>query len=296
MLTIVICTYRRNDLLCSCLSSLKAQSEKAFQTLVVDNYGDRECLIIAEKFGSQYVYEPQVGLSWARNRGWREATTEWVMYLDDDAKADKHLVATLLTAIRNTSFSAIGGRFTHWFRTPPPQWIHYEYNQDGYRPSLQSKLGELPQDCFLVGGVLAIKREVFKRIGGFNPGLGMSGRMIGWGEEDELQLRMRKGGLLIGYHPEMVIHHLVQPYKYKINNQIKMAYASGRDNRILEPPTYPYLKLLRTVLDVLLYRLPYDVVRIIARPGFYWQNAYINCVGRIARAWGMNRRQLVANA
>jgi hypothetical protein len=141
-----------------------------------------------------------------------------------------------------------------------------------------------------VGGILAIRAALLKELNGFNPNLGMTGKKIGWAEEDELQDRFRKKGYRIAYDPAMYIDHLVQPYKYYISSQLKMAYANGRDgghdNR---PRTFP--ALFQRLLRVLVVNIPYDIARWILRPGFYWQNVVVSSGGKIAFLFGMYKNR-----
>ncbi|MDZ4681254.1 MAG: hypothetical protein SGI94_12515, partial [Saprospiraceae bacterium] len=62
---------------------------------------------------------------------------------------------------------------------------------------------------------------------GFDPALGMSGTRVAYGEETEVQYRMRKDGIEIGYDPEWVIYHLVAPYKLKVEWFFKAGFAWG---------------------------------------------------------------------
>lgn len=292
LVTVIICTYKRPELLGYCLKSLALQtaSQDKFETLIIDNAGDRKTELVAEQFGARYIKEPVVGLSHARNRGWKESNTPWILYLDDDAKADKLLIDRLLTHIESDKFDMIGGRFTHWFISPPPKWIYYQYGPEGYRPCNLTTTGSLPPGCYLVGGVLAIKRPLVAKEGGFNVNLGMSGDRIGWAEEDELQDRFKLKGYQLGYDPEMIIDHLVQPYKYSISKQIQMAFASGRDGNF-HGSKYGLGALSIDIIKVVFYIVPYDLARWLLRPGFYWQNVIVNSVGKLAFALGNYRNR-----
>lgn len=290
LITVVICTYNRNELLTICLSSLLIQSHKEFLILVVDNHGNEDCRQIAEHHGASYVHESCTGLSYARNRGWQEAKTDWVFYIDDDAKAANNLVKQLHSTIKNYNFDAIGGRFTHWFRTPPPNWLLRYYDAEGYRPSESTSTISLPKEQYLTGGILAIRTSLLKELNGFRTDLGMSGLKIGWGEEDELQIRIRGAGGVIGYNPEMVIDHLVQPYKYSIWNRIQMAYAHGRDETVYTQNNST-TKFLKEITRTVFITIPYDSARILFRPNFSWQNGVISSIGKLAASLGRLQRR-----
>lgn len=298
--TVIICTYNRADLLRSCLKSLENQTvanRGLFRVLVVDNYGLTECEKIASDFGADYYSEKTIGLSFARNAGWQRAKTPWVFYLDDDAKADPRLLELLLARIEGGINGAIGGRFTHWFPTQPPRWLRHYYTDDGYRPSPQKVAGLLPPGSYLVGGVLAVPVVALKEVGGFATNLGMSGNKIGWAEEDELQERLRASGYEVFYDPDMLIEHLVQPYKYTIGNQLKMAYANGRDRTsIITTANCRFCTLLQDILRITFINLPYEVAKLFFRKNYFWQNFLVSIGGKIAFTCGKFQNKHWQNA
>ena len=84
--TVVICTRDRPMLLERCLEAVSRLVYPKFDVLVVDNAPrDGRSREVAARAGVQYVVEPKVGLSRARNRGARACHTEIIAYLDDDA-------------------------------------------------------------------------------------------------------------------------------------------------------------------------------------------------------------------
>lgn len=83
--SIVICTFNRADLLRECLQSLTNQNEdiSRIPVIVVDNNSTDATAKTVREFerklpGLKYVFEPEQGLSHARNRGFKEAETKWV--------------------------------------------------------------------------------------------------------------------------------------------------------------------------------------------------------------------------
>ena len=176
-ITVVICTYQREDLLANTLATLARQTlpATAFATLVVDNARSERVRNIAQCYGVGYVHEPRLGLSHARNRGLREAITPWVLYLDDDVRAPPELLEQFERRLTVAEYAALGGQFTHRFATPPPEWLRKYYGAP-MQPSPQEQLGELPADRYLYGCVLALRRKVVLDLDGFCHGAGNAGR------------------------------------------------------------------------------------------------------------------------
>ena len=232
LLTVIICTYNRANILGECLGSLYAQtaSPEYWRVLVVDNNSTDATQEETLKFvgclpGLSVVMEPVQGLSHARNRGLAEAQTEWVAFLDDDAKAHPGWVEAILETMAKGDFEAFGGPYYAWHKYgPPPVWLPNDFGTyDGaeqYGP-----LGEF----HIPGGNCAFERTLAMACGGFPPELGMSGNKSAYGEETLLFNKMQAQGYRLGFVPDMSIDHCVLPYKYKLRWQLISAFASGRD-------------------------------------------------------------------
>ena len=114
VLSVVVCTYNRSDILRSCLESLGAQSAnpERFEVLVVDNNSTDGTFEMAVSFSGchgnfRVIREPLQGLSNARNRGWREAQGRYVAYIDDDAIASVGWVAAICDFIARCSVAPL---------------------------------------------------------------------------------------------------------------------------------------------------------------------------------------------
>jgi glycosyltransferase involved in cell wall biosynthesis len=289
-LTIVICTYDRDRLLRKCLSALAGQSisRDRFDVLVIDNKGTSACQQTCTDYSAKYVYEAKTGLSHARNTGYKNTTTQWVFYLDDDGIPNEDLIEQFAIAASTIGIEIIGGRFSHYFEPGAPKWIHHYYR--GFSQATNSdKLTELKPGEYLSGGIMAIHRDLLFRIGGFNPDLGMTGKTFGYGEEDEVQDKIRKLGFQIFYHPGMKMSHLVQPHKYSIKSRVQMAYAHGVAETAAKTKRYKFGEFIYEFARILLVGIPYEIARWLFKPKFYWQNAVVNVLSKFASNWGRHK-------
>jgi glucosyl-dolichyl phosphate glucuronosyltransferase len=231
--TVVVCTYNRAEILKHCLHSLVEQdaAKNLFEVIVVDNNSKDNTAEVAQRFvennsNFRVIYEKEQGLSYARNRGFKEARTSYVAYLDDDAKALENYVNRMIWVIDSFDFDAFGGRYVPWYLVPRPKWFLDEYGSNGYK---LEKIGVL-EDNFIDGGVSVFKKSALESLGGFSTDLGMRGEKMAYGEETNLQIRMRKTGLTIGFDPDLVVEHLVDNYKYNLYWFLKSAYTNGRNS------------------------------------------------------------------
>ncbi len=223
-LSIAICTYNRPELLKLCLEAVYPQLSEDSEILVIDN-GSQSVEQICRTFEDvRYVREESTGLSHARNRAIHEAEGDFILYLDDDALADSKLVQIALESC--DKYEVFGGVYIPWYHFGQPRWYKSEYasNRMPYNSSTSLSKGE-----YLSGGIFAVKKELLIKFQGFNPDLGMIGNKVGYGEESDLQDRMRSKGIELYYIPNLVIKHVVATYKLKVSWFLHASFQRGKD-------------------------------------------------------------------
>ncbi|NHZ86773.1 MAG: glycosyltransferase [Planctomycetia bacterium] len=231
IITVIICTFNRGYLLSETIPTIFQQniSNDRYDVLIVNNNSTDNTTEILNSFIKQcdnlsVINEPKQGLGYAKNAGMNAATTDWLVYLDDDAKVPNDFVKKAINDINNSKFQCFGGVYLPWYKYGKPKWFLDRY------ASNKGKLSEfntLNKD-FISGGIIAIKKSILNKFGGFPTNLGMSGNKIAYGEETLLQIHMRNSGLEIGYDPNWVIFHLVNRYKLSPWWFIKSGFVSGR--------------------------------------------------------------------
>lgn len=284
LISIVICTYNRAAILSECIQSLIIQSAPSdiYEVVVVDNNstdktGETASTLINNHQNISMVHESEQGLSHARNRGWREAHSEWVAYIDDDAKAMPNYVERILHVIKNYSFDCFGGVYLPWYHYGKPKWFK-DFYACASNTFVQDYTGLIDEGCFASGGNLVIKRSILEKLGGFSPDFGMSGVKLAYGEETHLQLRMKAAGLSIGFDPELRVQHLVNKYKMNPLWLLKFQYSTHRDTVIIDEtmPTW------RHFVDIIWNACRFATKSIIVstyclmRDDYYIQNWFID--------------------
>jgi len=238
MVSIIICTYNRENLLREALESLVSQQGK-FEIVVVDNNStDGTGEMIKQYSGLSnlvYVKENIQGLSYARNRGWREAKYDYVGYIDDDGRATDGFIKEACHIIEEFSPDAFAGPIYPYYNTPVPSWFKDEYETHYH----YSTSGWLPRDTKISGGNMFFRKSVLEKSEGFSEHFGMVGDQIGYGEESELIQRLYDQGSKLYYSLDLRAEHIVRENKLNMPFLAMRNFEQGRARAKISYPELP---------------------------------------------------------
>jgi glycosyltransferase involved in cell wall biosynthesis len=217
-ITGIICTHNRERYLERCILSLLSQSivEDRYEILVVDNGSTDFTKSICDKFRDRdnfrYIYEPILGLSQARNTGWRNAHGKYVGYIDDDATADSKWFEKSLEAFHVTTPEPewVGGPVQLDWEVEAPSWLTKEYYGAlgwvnwGDKARFHEGAGEWQVGCNSL-----YRRDILEKMDGFDTRLGRKKKLLLSGEEVQFQHRLKAIGGRLYYHPGICIFHSV---------------------------------------------------------------------------------------
>lgn len=231
VLSVVVCTHDRAELLPACLGALAAEASALVEVLVVDNASTDATPAVLSGFPVRVVPEPRLGLSHARNAGWQQARGEWVAYLDDDATVLPGWTDGMLAAVAAPATLAVAGRIRLDWPGGRPRWLHPSLEPYFTCLDLGVDVAVLPAPRFPYGANMALRRADLEALGGFDPALGRSGlRSLRSNEERELCQRLR--GLRPGevrYAGAAEVRHHVDPGRVSRRWLARRAWAEGRD-------------------------------------------------------------------
>lgn len=224
----VLCTRDRAGLLAGALDSLERQDAERgrWEIVVVDNASsDGTAEVVASHPGVRCVREERIGLSHARNLGFRSARGRYVGYADDDCRLPPGWVTAALSVIDGPAPEVFGGPYRPFYLAAKPAWFRDEYGSSdrGERARFLDAGETLP------GGNVFFRRDLLERLGGFDPRLGMAGGRIGYGEESDLQERLRAlcPELRVFYDPDLCVEHLVRPEKMSLRWRLAASFGKG---------------------------------------------------------------------
>ena len=239
--TIAIPTHNRARTLNETLDSLKAiaiPDDALLECLVIDNASTDDTARVVEAaanssppFPIRRVFEARQGSSCARNRAVDEAGGDFILFLDDDATADREWLCAILSAMEHRSLDAACGMVLPRWSTPPPRWLG---------PRLWVKLAvhdraaiesgpandvEALQNYFSAN--VGFRRSAFERFGRFREDLGVVGKNPMSGEDTELFARIIAGGGKMGFVAGAIVHHLIGPERMTAEYLRRKSYAYG---------------------------------------------------------------------
>lgn len=129
LLSVIICTHNpRRTYIERVLQALESQTlpKDVWELLLIDNASQQPLapeLDISWHPHGKHVREDQLGLTPARLRGIREATTELLVFVDDDNVLNEDYLEVVEKISRNYPFiGAWGGQIHPEFEVQPPEW------------------------------------------------------------------------------------------------------------------------------------------------------------------------------
>jgi len=182
---VVIATYQRRELLLASLRALVVQIyDQPFEVIVVvDGSTDGTAAAaraLAVPFPLLVIEQPNGGQSRARNRGAASARGSILVFLDDDMEADAHLLAELDGSLTAGADVAFGKLPLHPASPRTLLSIAVGRWADQAAEVLAAQTEPIRGDQFFTGQ-LAMRREVFDALGGFDTQFAADG---GYGNED----------------------------------------------------------------------------------------------------------------
>jgi len=109
MLSVIIPTYNRNDLVAQCLKQLDPEVQSlsidSYEVIVTDDSKQQQAKQFIEENYKwvKWIAGPQKGPAANRNNGARKALGEWLIFIDDDCLPDKRILKVYQTAISNNN-------------------------------------------------------------------------------------------------------------------------------------------------------------------------------------------------
>ena len=248
--TVLIATYNRSDLLDETLvylARMQVSPALGWDVIVVDNNSSDDTRLVVERHiptfpvTLRYLFEARQGRSSALNTGIKAAEGKVIAFTDDDVRvADGWLdAATASLSGLDTSLVYTGGPVRPIWETEPPRWLDLDrgdlwgtiaIQNHGAAPFIYEEKRKVP-----LGANMAVRRDVFDRVGPFRPDLGRAaGRLLLGQEVPDLLLRVRAAGLRGMYVPAMQVRHHVPARRLTQEKLRKWWFGKGVSRAALD--------------------------------------------------------------
>jgi glycosyltransferase involved in cell wall biosynthesis len=244
LISVILCTRNRADLFDKAMASVLAQDfpRSAYEIVVVDNGSSDHTRDVAQRYTADanvhYVLEERVGLSVARNTGWRAASAPYVSLFDDDAIARPGWLAAIANTFERSpgDIGVIGGRVDPIWLARRPNWLADEIAGAltivDWGPD-EKEISDLRRE-WLVGANMAAPKAVIAEVGGFHPWLDRTGNNLLSGGDVHLEMEIVRRGYRCLYVPTMAIEHLAPPSRLTQAWFTKRFYWQGMSDAVME--------------------------------------------------------------
>ena len=239
-ISVIVCTYNREKYIGRCLEHLLRQHPEpsSYEVLIIDNNSTDRTREICSEFVNRhgeifrYIMEQSQGLSFARNRGIKEARGSLLVFLDDDAFADVNYIASTRSYFAShPDVLAAGGRIHPQYEDSEPTWmtsflLPLVAAQDMGDDAVPFKKGRFP-----IGANMIIRKKAFETYGIFNTGLGRKGSSLEGGEEKDFIQRLHAAHERIMFTPQASVTHIIPPQRVQPDYIRRQAIGVGRSER-----------------------------------------------------------------
>jgi GT2 family glycosyltransferase len=216
--SVVIATYNRAADLRQTLASLALISTPhEWEVIVVDNNSSDSTREVVHASAAtfpaplRYAFEGVQGRSAALNTGIAIAGGDILLTTDDDVRVEPDWLDRAGEALGQLPCDYIGGRVLPLWGGPRPAWLS---DRSGPHWAVVALLDYGPAPFELtsrmpLGVNMAFRRDVFERVGGWDPGIGRkAGTLLGQ-EVREWCIRARRNHVRGYYVPELVVRHVI---------------------------------------------------------------------------------------
>jgi glycosyltransferase involved in cell wall biosynthesis len=204
---VIVPSIGRRDKLRHCLDSLRALDDRPNDVLVVFQGSEDPALTAAVRVlppAATVVWTGRRGAAAARNAGAAHTAADLLLFVDDDCVVDRVWLGCYRTAFdEDPRLMVAGGQVRPYGTTN----LHAQALglQLDLRPRVVDRLTN-PVGTADRSGNLAVRREAFFALGGFDEGLG-AGTSFPSAEDTDFVYRAMRAGFRLRYIPEAIVDH-----------------------------------------------------------------------------------------
>lgn len=239
----ITCTYNRDKYIGQTLQSVCDQKypDNNYEIIVIDNNSTDNTASICEEFRAEYpnknfryFKEMNQGLSFALNRGIKEAQGEYLIFVDDDETIIPQHLERLDNHLRTYPEAVLCGTpVIPVYEIPEPKWMsRFTQRLIGGYFDQGKEVKILEAKNYPGTGHTIIKKELYERYGNYNTELGRKGTSLIGAEDKDMFNRLKNNNIVCYYLPDIPIYHHIPPNKMTDEFFHKLTYSIGKSERI----------------------------------------------------------------
>ena len=261
-ISVVIPTMNRAEVLLDTLGDLKVQDFADFEVIIVDQSDTpneaAKAIMAAFPVPARYLYLTHFrGLPEARNFGFRCATNDIVLYIDDDIRCEPNFLQAHLNAHLESGAALVAGGITEakGDKTLPGGPGHFNWWTASSVRNFHMK--DAGPCLHAPGGNFSVRRAVLEGLGGFDENLTIGAALY---EETEFGLRLRAAGYKCWFAPDAHLLHLAAPMGgCRVGPDIpKYVFGMGHNRAILIFRHLPVMFRPTALARMLMFGLSYS--------------------------------------
>ncbi|MFZ0660779.1 MAG: glycosyltransferase [Candidatus Binataceae bacterium] len=223
-LSVIIATHKRPDSLVRLLRCLAPQVVGSEREIIVAENGTAEPSSLGADLPPLiHLHEPRAGKCRIQNRAIAGAASAILVFLDDDVVASDHyLDAVEEFFAAHPEFAAMAGRVAAAedpINKAGSRWVYLDL-------PIFERGADVVEVRGVIGANMAFRADAIVRVGPFDERLGPGAG--GHEEETEMSARLRHAGYKIGYAPNAIVYHEVDPARADRERFIRVSRERGR--------------------------------------------------------------------
>ena len=183
--TVVVPTLNEEKRLPHLLNDLEKQTLRDFFVTIVDAKSIDQTHQIAKKFKTKIITSSKKNVSYQRNLGGKDASTEWIIFMD----ADNRIPKTYLEKIKSHLDKSSTDILSTWMKP------NTRSGKDRLMATIMNIFMDMNKNSkkpYILESMVVIKKSCFKTLNGFNPN-------IPWREGEDLLERAYKKGMIFEF-------------------------------------------------------------------------------------------------
>ena len=244
LISIIIPVYNQAKTLKNTLESIKQQTLKDYEIILIDDASADNPCKIAQNYTNNIIKNAKnLGPSVTRNKGIKASKSDILAFIDSDCIATKNWLEKIYKEFNNPAIKIIMGQV----KIPESTLLGNSISALGFPAGANlgfEKVWKVKNGYtnHVSSCNMAIRKEIFKKYGMFDETFLLAG-----GEDSEFSLRLAQNGILVKYIPEVLIYH--EPRK-SLKSFIRWQVYRGRSN-------YHFKKRVKNIKSLIKLRIWY---------------------------------------